>query len=233
MSGGEGAVMAPTTQIDLSIDDDAEFKAELKSDGAARALVIACGALAREIVDFRAMNDFIHLDITCLPAKLHNRPQLIPQAVGDKIRANKGKYHSIYVAYGDCGTGGTLDKVLEEEGVDRIGGPHCYAFYTGQSAFEAITDDDPTSFFLTDYMVRHFDRLIIEGLGLDRFPELRDDYFGNYTNVIYIAQTRDADLEAKAEAAAERLGLGYIYRHVGFGELEAFLETAAASSDKG
>jgi len=217
---------------DLSIDDAPVFEGEGATEGAARALVIACGALAREIVDFRAANGFQHLDIACLPAKLHNRPQLIAEAVREKIRANKSKYRTIFVAYGDCGTGGGLDAVLAEERVERIGGPHCYAFYTGQDAFEAITDEDPTSFFLTDYMVRHFDRLIIEGLGLDRFPELLNDYFGNYTNVIYIAQTKDPTLEVKAKAAAERLGLGYIYRFVGFGELGDFLIAAAAEKEE-
>jgi hypothetical protein len=219
---------AETVQPDLSVDDEAAFA----SAGPARALVIACGALAREIVDFRAANRFDHLDITCLPAKLHNRPHLIPEAVRTKIRANKTRYRAIFVAYGDCGTGGALDKVIEEEGVRRIEGPHCYAFYTGQDAFAAITDDDPTQFFLTDYMVRHFDRLIVEGLGLDRWPELLDDYFGNYTNVVYISQVRDAALEAKARVAAERLKLGYVYRHVGYGELATFIEAAAAAGEE-
>ena len=222
------ATKAETVQPDLSVDDEAAFA----SAGPARALVIACGALAREIVDFRAANRFDHLDITCLPAKLHNRPHLIPEAVRAKVRANRSRYRAIFVAYGDCGTGGALDKVIEEEGVRRIEGPHCYAFYTGQDAFAAITDDDPTQFFLTDYMVRHFDRLIVEGLGLDRWPELRDDYFGNYTNVVYISQVRDAALEAKARVAAERLKLGYVYRHVGYGELATFIEAAAAAGEE-
>jgi len=224
------AIVRP--QPDLSIDDAPVFEGPGGNEGKARALIIACGALAREIVNFRAANGFQHLDIACLPAKLHNRPQWIAEAVREKIQANKAKYRSIFVAYGDCGTGGDLDKVLDEEGVERIGGPHCYAFYTGQAAFEAITDDDPTSFFLTDYMVRHFDRLIIEGLGLDRFPDLLNDYFGNYTNVIYIAQTKDPALEVKARAAAERLGLGYVYRFVGFGELGNFLTAAAAEKEE-
>ena len=219
--------MATPEQADLSVDAEAAFA----SAGPARALVIACGALAREIVDFRAANGFQHLDITCLPAKLHNRPHLIPEAVRAKIRANRERYRAIFVAYGDCGTGGLLDAMLEEEGVERIDGPHCYAFYTGQEAFAAITDDDPTQFFLTDYMVRHFDRLIIEGLGLDRWPELRDDYFGNYTNCVYISQVRDAALEARAREAAARLGLGYVHRHVGYGELAGFVETAAAAGE--
>ena len=222
------ATMVTPEHTDLSVDDEAAFA----SRGPARALVIGCGALAREIVDFRAANGFDHLDITCLPAKLHNRPHLIPEAVREKIRANKANYRTIFVAYGDCGTGGLLDNVIEEEGVTRIGGPHCYAFYTGQEAFAAITDDDPTQFFLTDYMVRHFDRLIIEGLGLDRWPELRDDYFGNYTNCVYISQVRDEALEAKARVAAERLGLGYVHRHVGYGELADFMEAAAAAGEE-
>ena len=220
--------VAMPEHADLSVDDEAAFA----SAGPARALVIACGALAREIVDFRAANGFEHLDITCLPAKLHNRPHLIPEAVRTKVRANKARYRAIFVAYGDCGTGGLLDKVIEEEGVERIEGPHCYAFYTGQDAFAAITDDDPTQFFLTDYMVRHFDRLIIAGLGLDRWPELRDDYFGNYTNCVYISQVRDAALEAKAREAAARLGLSYVHRHVGYGELADFMETAAAAGEE-
>ena len=219
---------ATPEHTDLSVDEEAAFA----SAGPARALVIACGALAREIVDFRAANGFAHLDITCLPAKLHNRPHLIPDAVRAKIQANRADYRAIFVAYGDCGTGGLLDKVIEEEGVERIEGPHCYAFYTGQEAFAAITDDDPTQFFLTDYMVRHFDRLIIEGLGLDRWPELRDDYFGNYTNCVYISQVRDEALEAKAREAAARLGLGYVHRHVGYGELAGFMESAAAAGEE-
>lgn len=212
----------------LSVDDAPMFKGE----GAARALIIACGALAREIVDFRAVNGFTHLDIACLPAKLHNHPQLIAEAVRRKIEANRGKYRSMFVAYGDCGTGGALDKVLTDEGVERIAGPHCYAFYTGQRTFEEITDKDPTAFFLTDYMVRQFDKLIIKGLGLDRFPELLGDYFGNYTKVIYIAQSEDPELEIKAREAAKRLGLGYEYLFAGFGELGDFLNAAAAENSE-
>ena len=220
--------MAPPAHTDLSVDDEAAFA----SAGPARALVIACGALARELVDFRAANGFEHLDITCcLPSCTTGRTSS-PRRCARRSRPTRADYRAIFVAYGDCGTGGLLDTVLEEEGAERIEGPHCYAFYTGQEAFAAITDDDPTQFFLTDYMVRHFDRLIIEGLGLDRWPELRDDYFGNYTNCVYISQVQDAALEAKARVAAERLGLGYVHRHVGYGELAEFVEAAAAAGEE-
>ena len=123
--------------------------------------------------------------------------------------------------YGDCGTGGLLDRMLEEEGVERIDGPHCYAFFSGNEAFAAKADDDVTAFFLTDYLAKHFDKLIWAGLGLDRHPELLPLYFGNYTKIVYLAQTRDEDIAKKAMAAAKKLGLAYEYRFTGYGELEA------------
>jgi hypothetical protein len=182
-------------------------------------LLIACGALAREIVDLIERNRWAAFDVACLPAKWHNTPDKIPEAVRAKIREAKPSYRSIFVLYGDCGTGGMLDKVLAEEGVERIEGPHCYAFFSGNEAFAAKADDEFTAFYLTDYLARHFDRLIWKGLGLDRHPELLADYFGNYEKVIYLAQTRDEDLAKKAMTAAKRLGLAYEYRYVGYGEL--------------
>jgi hypothetical protein len=182
-------------------------------------LLIACGALAREIVDLIERNRWAAFDVACLPAKWHNTPDKIPEAVRAKIREAKPNYRSIFVLYGDCGTGGLLDKVLAEEGVERIEGPHCYAFFSGNDAFAAKADDEFTAFYLTDYLARHFDRLIWTGLGLDRHPELLPDYFGNYEKVIYLAQTRDEDLAKKAMAAARRLGLAYEYRYVGYGDL--------------
>jgi hypothetical protein len=131
-----------------------------------------------------------------------------------------------FVLYGDCGTGGLLDAVLEEEGVPRIPGPHCYQFYAGIADFTRLTDAEPGCFFLTDYLARHFERLIIEGLGLDRHPELRDDYFGNYTKLVYLAQREDAGLRTAARAAAARLGLAYEYRLTGYGEMAGFLAAA-------
>lgn len=198
----------------------------IAGEGSGRVLLIACGALAREMVELVRVNGWSHMDIACIPAKLHNRPQLIPGVVQAKILESRGKYDRIYAALADCGTGGRLDEVLEAEGVERMPGPHCYAFYSGQERFQGWMDEDPCTFFLTDYLVRHFDRLIIEGLGLDRFPELRDDYFGHYKRLVYIAQTEDPALQAKARAGAERLGLAYEYQFVGYGELETFMAAA-------
>ena len=190
-----------------------------------RALVVACGALGRELVALKESTGWDALDITCLPAIWHNHPEKIAPGLRRKLQA-AGGYEQVFVAYGDCGSGGEIDKVIEEFGVERIAGPHCYQFFMGTDEFTALTDDDPACFFLTDYLVRHFDRLIVKGLGLDRFPELRDMYFGNYTALVYIAQTEDPRLKAKAEQAAERLGLAFAYRYRGYGELQSFIETA-------
>jgi hypothetical protein len=190
-------------------------------------LLIACGALGREIVSLIEANRWQAFDVTCLPAKLHNYPDQIPEAVRGKILEARGKYRSIYVLYGDCGTGGLLDRVLAEEGVERIGGPHCYAFFSGQERFRATEEEDVTAFFLTDYLARHFDKLVWEGLGMDRHPELLPMYFGNYRKIVYLAQIRDAALEEKARAAAARLGLAYEYRFTGMGELESEMRRRA------
>jgi hypothetical protein len=171
-------------------------------------------------VDLIERNHWTAFDVQCLPAKWHNTPQFIVPAVREKIRSQRDKYKSIFVLYGDCGTGGLLDKMLEEEGVERIDGPHCYAFYSGNPEFAAKADDEFTAFYLTDYLARHFDKLIWAGLGLNRHPELLSSYFGNYTKVIYLAQTHDEQLVENGRKAAERLGLAYEYRFTGYGELE-------------
>jgi len=191
-------------------------------------LLIACGALARELLAVTEAHGWSNLSVTCLPAHYHNTPGKIPEAVRAKIRDNRGRYDRIYVAYGDCGTGGLLDQVLAEEGVERIAGPHCYQFFAGTTDFTALMEAEPGTFFLTDYLVRHFDRLMIEGLGLDRHPELRDAYFGNYARLVYLAQTEDGDLQHRAEAAAARIGLAYEYRFTGYGEMTGFLGAAHA-----
>lgn len=201
--------------VNLKPSDEFAFAA-----GQGSVLLIACGALAREIVDLIERNRWAHFDVQCLPAKWHNTPEKIVPAVAEKIRDARGRYKSIFVLYGDCGTGGLLDKLLAEEGVERIDGPHCYAFFSGNDAFAARAEDDTTSFFLTDYLARHFDKLIWSGLGLDRHPELLPMYFGNYRKIVYLAQTRDEELAKKAMAAAKRLGLDYEYRFTGYGELE-------------
>ena len=191
-----------------------------------RTLVIACGALAREIVELIRVNRWSHLAVSCLPAVWHNTPDKIPEGVRAKIRGARGDYAHILVAYGDCGTGGMLDGVLAEEGVERIDGPHCYAFYTGVEEFARRAGDDPTCFYLTDYLVRHFDRLIVQGLGLDRHPELLSDYFGNYTKLVYLAQGDTPEMRARAAAAARRLNLAFEVRVTGYGGLGDFLREA-------
>lgn len=195
---------------------------------APRTLLIACGALAREIVGLTRANAWTHLTVACLPAHLHNTPQLIPDAVRRKIADARGRFERILVLYGDCGTGGILDDVLRAENVERIDGPHCYSFYAGAADFAALMDAEPGSFFLTDYLARHFDRLIVAGLGLDRHPELLKDYFANYKRLVYLAQTDDAALTRVAEAAAKRLGLAFERRFTGYGGLADFLGRTAA-----
>lgn len=218
-------------------DDQGRDRPHLQSEGAAlwpveqpvrpRALFIACGALAKELVDLKRVTGWAELTITCLPAHWHNTPQKIAPAVLRKIRAAQGVYDRIYVLYGDCGTGGDLDRVLEAEGVERIPGPHCYQMFAGTEAFTEMAERDPGQFYLTDYLVRHFDRLIIKGLGLDRYPELLPDYFGHYTTLVYLSQIADARLRDKAAKAADRLGLAFEHRHVGYGELGDFTAAAA------
>ena len=215
--------------VELTLEDPAPDAApELLSDEA-KTVVIACGALAREIVDLIAINDWPHLAITCLPAKLHNEPQKIPDLLRDKIRTVKPDYERIFVAYADCGTGGLIDKVIAEEGATRIGGPHCYSFFAGEAAFNAMAEAELGTFYLTDYLARHFDTLILEGMGLKKYPQMRDMLFASYTRLIYLAQTDNPALDAKAEAAAEALGLRYERQFVGYGELAGFLAEAAGT----
>jgi hypothetical protein len=210
------------TLVNLRPSDVFEFK-----PGQGRVLLLACGALGREIVDLIERNRWTAFDLQCLPAKWHNTPDRIVPALHEKIREAKGKYESIFVLYGDCGTGGELDRLLAEEGIERLEGPHCYAFFSGNEAFAETADEDVTAFFLTDYLARHFDKLIWEGLGLDRHPELLPLYFGNYTKIVFLAQTRNEDLASKAMEAAKRLGLAYEYRFTGYGELERDLKARA------
>ncbi len=192
-----------------------------------RTLLIACGALAREVLALIRLNGWSHMELACLPAHLHNTPQRIPEAVRAKIRRARPKYQRILVLYGDCGTGGMFDQVLADEGVERIPGPHCYAFYSGLDAFLAQADAEPACFYLTDYLARHFERLVIQGLGVDRHPELLPLYFGNYEKLVYLAQMPDARLEQQAKAAALRLGLAYEHRPTGYGGLDEFLKRAS------
>ena len=188
-------------------------------------LVIACGALAREIVDLKRINGWRHMTVQCLPAELHNYPNKIPIAVRAKIREMRADYDQVFVAYADCGTGGLLDRVLEEEGVARIPGAHCYQFYAGTPLFESLADAEPGTFYLTDFLTRHFDRLIWKGLGMDRHPQLADEYFRNYKKLVYLAQVEDDDLLARARRAADTLKLEFEHRITGYGDLERVLVT--------
>jgi len=194
-----------------------------------KVLVIACGALGREINDLRKANGWDHLQLTCIDATLHNRPALIPDALRQKIRRHKDDYDTIFVAYADCGTGGGIDRVLEEEGgnIERLPGAHCYQFFAGSERFAELSSAEPGTFYLTDFLAQHFERFVIRPLKLDEHPELRDAYFGNYRKLVYLSQTIGADRLAEAEAAARRLGLDFEHVPCGYGELESGLARIA------
>lgn len=197
-----------------------------------RVLLIACGALAREILALKDANRWDHLDLTCLPADLHLRPERIPDAVEAAVDRHRAAYRHIFVVYADCGTGGLLAARCAALGVAMVPGPHCYAFYEGLDAFAAQAEDEVTTFYLTDFLVRQFDAFVWRPMGLDRHPELRDMYFGNYTRLVYQAQTDDPELDAKAQEAAQRLGLAYQRRFTGYGDLGQFLAALQPSTAK-
>ncbi len=188
-------------------------------DGAT--LVLACGALANEIIALREQLGIADdaMVLHCLPAELHNRPGQIAPRVDAFLTENRHKYSRVLIGYGDCGTGGALDKVLQRHDADRLPHAHCYEFFAGTPLFNQITEAEIGSYFVTDFLVRHFDRLVWEGLGLDTRPEMLDIYFGNYRDLVYLAQTETPMLQTKAQEAAERLGLNYVYRQVGYGDL--------------
>jgi len=194
-------------------------------------LLIACGALAHEVMAVLRLSKLDGVEVQCLPAKLHNTPQLIPGTVRAKIREERAHFERIFVLYGDCGTGGLLDEVLAEERVERIAGAHCYEFFATTPVFNDMAEAEPATFYLTDFLVRHFDRLVWKGLGIDRHPELLPLYFGNYRRLVYLAQTDAPALRAKAEVAAARLGLVYEYRFTRYGDLQSAVSAAAASSE--
>jgi hypothetical protein len=184
-----------------------------------RVLVLACGAIAREVLALIELNDWTHVDLRCLPAQLHSRPERIPAAVDAKLTELAGRYERVFVAYADCGTGGALDPVLERHGVERLPGAHCYGFLAGNDAWDAMQDEEPATFYLTDFLARHFDALVVRALRLDTHPELLSLMFGNYRRLVYLAQTDDPELDRRAEEAAEFLGLDYERVRTGYGEL--------------
>lgn len=197
----------------------------LAPKGHGRVLLLACGALAHEILALRTANGWDHLDLQCLPAIFHNHPEKIVPAVRAAIAAHHGDYDDIFVVYADCGTGGLLQAACADMGVSMIAGPHCYSFFEGNAAFAAR--DEMTAFYLTDFLVRQFDAFVWKPLGLDRHPDLRDMYFGNYETLVYQAQTDDDALTAKARECADRLGLAFERRKTGYGDLESALAGAA------
>jgi len=182
-------------------------------------------------VRIRELNGWAHVEIQCLPAELHNRPERIPAAVLARIADQRDRFKQIFVGYADCGTGGLLDKALQGTGVERLPGAHCYEFFAGSEIFSQLAEEEPGSFYLTDFLVRHFDRLVVRGLGLDRNPTLLPVYFGNYRRVVYIAQLADAELQAQASRQAEFLGLEYHYRRCGDGPLSLALRPALAREE--
>lgn len=193
---------------------------------AAPILVITCAAVAREVNDIKKIGQWSQMDLRAISADLHATPEKIPQAVADEIDKARSQYEHIFVAYGDCGTSGELDRVLEERGISRIPGAHCYDFLAGMETYEKFQDDEPGTFYLTDFLARHFDRLVYKTLGLDRHPDLLPLYFGNYTRLIYLAQTDSAEITEMAKAAAQRLGLRFERVFTGTGEMVPALDAA-------
>ena len=189
-----------------------------------RLAIIACGALAHEIIQLIRLNDFQHIQLFCLPANLHNRPKQIVPALREKLaELQEAGYQKIIIGYGDCGTGGQLDKFIAEHGLSRIDGAHCYAFFSGLQQFDEMMEQELGTFFLTDYMAKFFDSLIIKGLGIDKHPELKEIYFANYKKLTYLAQTDDEGLQQKAKNAAAFLGLDYHFVQTDYGLLADFI----------
>jgi len=197
-------------------------------------LVLGCGALVHDMMAMLKLNGELadRVDIQCLPAKLHNTPQLIATEVDKVLSTRANDYEQIFVAYGDCGTAGALDTVLQKYQAERIKGAHCYEFFAGSEAFNHIVEDEIGSFFLTDYLVRNFERLVIKGLGLDRYPELFDSYFKHYTQIIYLAQTDSPELQAKARQHAQEFGMNYVYRYTGIQGLAPILHSGQERVDR-
>ena len=188
-----------------------------------KVLLIACGALAREILALTKANGWDHMNLTCLPATLHNEPDKITDAVRACVAKNQGEYDKIFVVYADCGTGGGLQRACDDMGIEMIAGPHCYSFFEGNEQFSEKYGAEITAFYLTDFLVRQFDAFFWKPMGLDRHPQLRDMYFAHYTKLVYQAQTDDPVLTQKAVTCAQRLGLEFERRYTGYGDLEVAL----------
>lgn len=208
-------------------DDHALTRDGMPATGRGRVLLLACGALAREVLALIRLNGWHQFDLQCLPAILHNHPEKITGAVETAVARHGGDYDHVFVLYADCGTGGRLAAACARLGIGMLAGPHCYSFFEGNAAFAAR--GEVTVFYLTDFLTRQFDAFCWRPLGLDRHPELREMYFGNYERLVYLAQTEDPALTARAEEAAARLGLPFERRFTGYGDLAAELEALAAA----
>lgn len=194
----------------------------------ASVLIIACGALAHELVALQRLNGWSRVRIRCLPHALHNTPHRIAAAVRAAIERDKDNYSKIFVAYADCGTLGALDRVLDEQGIERLPGAHCYESFTGTSAFSRLASEEPGTFYLTDFLARHFDRVVRRGLGLDRHPELRHEYFARYRRVVFLSQSGDPELRALARAHADYLCLEFVEHHTGLQPLQHAFDAQSA-----
>lgn len=209
----------------MSISDDALTQSGLPlTQPRGSVLILACGALANEILALIRLNGWDHMSLTCLPAILHNAPEKIPDAVRAAVIKHQPDFDQIFLAYADCGTGGQLDAICDELGIKMIRGPHCYSFFEGNDAFEARAEGEIDVFYLTDFLARGFENFVIKPLGLDRHPQLRDMYFGQYSKLMYLAQSDNPELDRMAEAAAEQLGLKYERRFTGYGDLATALQ---------
>ena len=196
-----------------------------------KTLIIACGALALELSEVVSINNLKHIEVECLPASYHNSPDKIPAALEERILKHSADYEQIFVGYADCGTGGKVDKVCEKFGLKRLSGSHCYEFFAGRENFANIQENNIGSFYLTDFLVRHFERLVIKALWIDTHPELLNEYFGNYTQVVYLAQTDDPKLEELARKAAKKLGLKLVIKKTGYGDLEPEIISLSSSKE--
>lgn len=211
----------------MSMSRSTSPRRESNSPQGARSLIIACGAIARELTVLLRASGLDQIRVVCLPADLHNTPDKIPTAVREILDRDGGRHTNLFVAYADCGTGGQLDRVLAEYDVERLPGSHCYEFFAGSALFASLHEQEPGTFYLTDFLVRHFERLVIKGLGLDRHPELLPTYFGNYKRVVYLAQQHSPELEIRARACAERLELEFEMRNPGLAEFARALGPVA------
>ena len=179
---------------------------------------IICGALGREVLDIIQKHNW-EVDVVGVPALDHMVPERIAPHVESRIIALRQQYQRLIVVYGDCGSRGALDQVLAQQGIERIDGPHCYEMYAGAS-FHDLMKEEPGTFFLTDFLVRGFYGTVVKGMGLDRYPHLRGEYFRNYRRVVYLIQKETPELVQKAQAIADYLELPLELRHTRYGSLE-------------